>query len=502
MSVELRSNELRGLIREVARSGITLSVDGAELRYRATRGEMPPEIRTRLQARKEELIAELSRPRFRKRGLTTDVVRFPPYWIDFYHETAGNPSVANLTHFVLRLDGVSVSSLEAAVETVRLRHGLLRGRIETIDGTPCVLLDSSGPAPLEVIDLMQGESASSPEITQALQRAIWAPLDPLSVFRVCAVKTSPRELLVACVIHHFVCDFPSCQIIARELLSALRGRSPATEIPPSRPIQYADYLAAIDEWLAGPGGCHRVAYWKDKMAGVPTVRLPRCLDSPVAGRPPVESASFRVEEPLRTALAKLATDVGVTVATVMLAGSFAALWSALRSSDLVNILIASGREDPALLGLVGPTVNCFPVRVTVSAQMTCRNLIEHVRHTYLIAQDYQIPWAVLMRMIPPREISFAAPVFNFIAGRGAAARVNSFLATAPDSERMELRRPAETPQVGWMSHELNVVDSGNALAGTVRYAPANHEAGTIRRFIDSLVRFLSRAADDPDALIQ
>ncbi len=501
MSVELGAIAVRGLIREAARSGITLSVEGDQLRYRVTRGEMPPEIRTRLQASKEELIAELSRPRFRKGGMATDIIRFPPYWIDFWHETAANPSLANLTHFVLRFEGASVSSLESAVAAVSLRHDLLRGRIEIIDAAPCVLLGSAGPVPFEVVDLSQGAPPGQRAIMEVLQRVIWAPLDRRSVFRVCALKTSPRELLVVCVIHHFVCDFPSCQIIARELLSALHGRIASLGSSASRPIQYCEYLAAMDDWLAGPGGRHRTTYWRDKMAGAPIIRLLQHSEPAANDQPPVESASFQVEEPLRADIAKVAAGIGVTVATVVLAGNFAALWSALRTGDLISILIASGRDDPALMGLVGPTVNCFPVRVTVAPHMRCRNLIEHVRDTYLLARDYQIPWALLMRSLMPRAAPFAAPVFNFIAGRGAAAKVNSFLAAAPDPHRLEIRRPAETPQVDWMSHELNIVDSGSTLSGTVRYAPAKYRRDTVTGFIDSLVAFLSQAADDPDGMI-
>lgn len=498
MSALVRATEVRRLLREAARGGITLSVDGDRLRYQVLRGELSPEIRAQLQSRKEDLIAQLSQPRFRKRASASKILRFPQYWIDFWYETAANVSLANLTHFVLKLDGTSLSCLETAVETVCLRHDLLRGRIAVIDGAPCLLLGETSCVEVELIDLSAEEPPIPSRIEDVLQQVIWTPFKEGSIFRVCAVKTSTTELLAVVVIHHFLCDFPSCQILARELLSAVLHGAAAQGSTDRRPIQYSDYLAAMDEWMAGPGGDYRLAYWKEKMASAPVIRLPQHTDPYPTSVSGVESYSFTLEGTLRNAIAGLVADAGVTAATVMLAANYAALANILQTGDLVTILIASGRESPALLGLVGPTVNCFPVRVNVAPQMSYKELIEHVREAYLIAQEYQVPLALLMRALAPQGVALAAPTFNFIHGnRGVAGRLNSFV-SGSDPERKELARPAESAHVDWKTHELNIVDSGSTLSGTVRYNPLKCHQQTVRHFVELLIAALTAAVNDPD----
>lgn len=501
MSAQTQASEIRGLIREAAHHGITLFLDGDQLRYQTVRDEVPPQFLTRLQSRREGITAELSRPRYRKRDAARETLQFPAYWMDFWNQTAANPSLANLTHFVIKLSETSLSSIESAVETVCLRHDLLRARVAIVNDAPCIFFNARDRVPIELIDLSANGVPDSRQIEDALRGAIWAPFEDGYLFRACVLTTSASDILLACVIHHFVCDFPSCQTVAGEMLTALRGRRTILESSQNRPMQYADFLTAMDEWLAGPGGPYRLEYWKEKMAGAPAIWLPRHFNTATPDMPSVESSGFRIDEPLRAAIAGVATDAGVTVATMVLAANFAALWSILGTGDLVTTLIASGREHPALLGLVGPAVNCIPVRVNLVADMSWRDLVMHVRETYLLAQDYQIPFTLLMRTLAPLNVCLVAPVFNFIAGRGVAGKVHSFLGAGAADNGAVLHRPAEAAQADWMSHELNVVDLGTSMSGVVRYNPTKYRRDTMEKFVECLISRLVKISSDLDGRI-
>ena len=80
--------------------------------------------------------------------------------------------------------------------------------------------------------------------------------------------------MILLVIHHIVADFWSLAILMRELPSLYReaaGGGPA-ELPPPGP-SYGEHMRLVEEALAGERGEALLKYWKEILAGLPTLEL-------------------------------------------------------------------------------------------------------------------------------------------------------------------------------------------------------------------------------------
>jgi len=185
---------------------------------------------------------------------------------------------------------------------------------------------------------------------------------------------------------------------------------------------------------------------------------------------------------------------------VFLAASFVALARTLRREDLVIIIVHSGRNHPALLQVVGLTVNCFPVRVTVRPGISYSELVRNVNDAYNLGNGYQIPWGLLMRSLGELDVSCVAPIFNYWPADPQPGRNRS--SGSPDAGAVEIcripvERPPDTNSVEWKSHVINVIDSAADLHVNVKYEPAKYQATAVHDFADAFIRSIEVIVQDP-----
>ena len=493
------SNDVRALIREGARHGIRLWVEDGELHYEAPKGNMLASLRTALQSRKAELIGELSQPVFRKRGAAPGPVSYPVFWQDFWRETQANLSLSNTTHFAIRLSGdVSLERIESALQCLAHRYDLLRSRVRLVDGTLCLVLEDQVAPPMDVMDVSSDYSSERLLRLQTLvEKAVYTPFEDGQIYRARIIKISANEYIIAIVIHHFVADAVSCKILTGQLIAALRDKDSHLK---ERPLQYSDYLLAMNEWLSGRGLTYRLAYWRAKMRQAPPVRFPLTHEPSSIATARLDSLTIHINGALRAHVARASSEAQVPLAVVLLAAKFGALFHTLKSGDLVVHWTHAGRDDPKLLELVGMTVNCVPIRVSVLPQMSYAELLAKVNDTYLQARGYQVPWGLLMRTLEETGVSAIAPLFNFLPGKRTPKRSGASLPQQAASlvfEHVIVKRPEDTNSVEWKSHEFTVVDSGEEMLVSVKYMPSRFQAATIRQFASAFLSCLEMIAKNP-----
>jgi hypothetical protein len=131
----MRFAQTRDLVAEAAQAGIALTVVDGELRFAAKPGALSSELRLRLELSREDLIGELSKPRFTIATRQADTVKLQTGMLGWWSETRTNQLLANATHVVWRLHGDSCERrFRAALETCVARHDLLTARVVSIDG--------------------------------------------------------------------------------------------------------------------------------------------------------------------------------------------------------------------------------------------------------------------------------------------------------------------------------------------------------------------------------
>ncbi len=228
----------------------------------------------------------------------------------------------------LRLTGpLDGGALGRAVDGLVARHEVLRTRLVAgPDGVAHQVIDPPGPLPLPVVDV-SGEADPLSAAQRLVSRDAVVPFDLAGgqLIRACLIRLGPAGHLLALLVHHVVFDEWSGRIFRHELsdlYAAFRAGQPGP-LPPL-PVQYADFAVWQREWLAGDVLDGQLAYWRNRLAGLPVLELP--TDRP---RPAVRSTAgavtrFTVPAQTTEGLRRVARECGATMFMTLFA-AFAVL---------------------------------------------------------------------------------------------------------------------------------------------------------------------------------
>src|SRR5262249_11291393 len=92
-----------------------------------------------------------------------------------------------------------------------------------------------------------------------------SPLRPL------LVRLEPRSHDLLLILHHIAADEDSLPLLARELPTLYSA--PVAELP-APPLSYVDFALGQREWLGGEALERQLAWWRDRLADLPSVKMP------------------------------------------------------------------------------------------------------------------------------------------------------------------------------------------------------------------------------------
>jgi amino acid adenylation domain-containing protein/non-ribosomal peptide synthase protein (TIGR01720 family) len=297
------------------------------------------------------------------------------------------------------------------------RHETLRTRLPIRDGEPVQEISSPAPVPLPVVDLSALPIAVHEPIARGLVRGEASRPFELArgpLWRVLLVRRGPLEHQVFLTMHHIVSDGWSCGVFFRELAMIYRARAEgAPPTLPELPVQYADYAAWQRTWLRGEPLAIRLAYWRDRLAGVPPLELP--TDRPRGSAPLARGAV--VSRPLaaaRTAdLRRLARQQGASLFMTLMAAFQVILHRQSGQEDLTVGFPAFGRNRPEIENLIGFFVNTLVLRCQVSGNLTFLDLLAQVRTGTLQAYLHQdLPFDRVVEELQPERLLTRTPLFQ------------------------------------------------------------------------------------------
>ncbi|MEO6192136.1 MAG: amino acid adenylation domain-containing protein, partial [Thermoanaerobaculia bacterium] len=410
-------------------------------------------------------------------------------------ESAG--SAYNVVN-ALRLTGrLEPASLEHALAEVARRHDVLRTTFtETPDGAVQVVSPAFAPAlslvDLAALDADRREAEARRLVEAEAVRGFDLRRGPL--LRALLLRLAPEEHGIVLNVHHIVSDGWSMGVLVSEVAALyaafVEGRpSPLPELP----IQYGDYALWQRGRLHGRALEEHLAYWRERLRGVPPLDLPADRR-----RPPVQTfrgARVPVILPadLAPAVAALGQGERATDFMTLLAGFAALLHRYSGQTDFALGTPHANRDCAEIEPLIGFFINTLALRVDIGGEPGFRGLLARVRETAVGAFTHrEVPFERVVEELRPERDLARSPLFQvmFMLQNNAAGPLElPGLAIAPygfdaNTAKFELT--------------LSLFEYQGRIGGTLEYNADLFEGTTAERLAGHFGRLLAAALAAPE----
>jgi amino acid adenylation domain-containing protein len=392
--------------------------------------------------------------------------------------------------------------LAAALAEIVRRHQVLRavfaGGVDGADGAdgePVQKLSPAGPRELPQADLTALPAAARRGEARRLASAEAArPFDlargPL--LRATLVRLGAAESVLLLTLHHAVADAWSMALLFREL-GALAAAGAAGRPSPLPPLgaQYADFTRWQRERLQGERLAAEVAWWRDRLAGVPDLlALPADRPRPAVQSTRGGSVGLALPAPLAARLRALARTSRASLFMLLLAAFQALLARLTGATDLVVGTPVANRERAEWAGLVGFFLNTLALRADLGGDPPFGELLGRVREGALAAYGHaEVPFEHLVEELRPERRPSHAPLFQVMfAVDGEPPRPLAFPGFA-------LHPEAVASGTAKFDLTLVVEDAGGALGGYCEYARDLFSAATVQRLLAAWGTLLAAVAE-------
>nr|AVI26393.1 nonribosomal peptide synthase [Candidatus Entotheonella serta] len=422
------SPSIDNLIARLRCRGITLWADNGNLRLRAPKGTLSPDLTTELSERKDELLAWLqSSATASEPGAETIApsgrdapvpLSFAQQRLWFLNRLQGKDASYNLSS-ALRLRGkLDVDALERTFVEIERRHEVLRTNFVEHHSGAIQIIAPKPRLALEVVDLRDLRESDR---TRRLRE--WVASEAHYVFdlsadrllRAVLLRVDNTDYALLITMHHIVSDGWSIGLFINEMSILYQAFTQGAPSPlPELPIQYADFAIWQRQWLTGHVLDTQLNYWRQQLGGVNSDlhllsdRLPLVKRTSRGG-----IWTFRFDQALVSRLLEHSRDTEATPFMMALA-AYAVLLS--RYSGQEDLTVGSpiaNRNREEIEPLIGFFVNTLVLRISLKGDLSFRELLTQVRKTTLEAQAHQdMPYEKLVDELQTRRDLERNPFFQ------------------------------------------------------------------------------------------
>ncbi|MEV0484443.1 amino acid adenylation domain-containing protein [Streptomyces sp. NPDC050508] len=315
-----------------------------------------------------------------------------------------------------RLD---IPALHRALASVVARHEVLRTgfREEAGEARQFVVPDLVAALPVRDLRGTDEPEAEAERIALALARAPF-DLAQAPLWRAELLRLADDEQILLLVVHHAVFDGWSGGVFARELAAYYAvgtGDTAAADRIEPLPVQYGDHAQWQRDRLTGDRHRQLTGFWRDTLAGAPTLELPadRARPAEISYRGACRTAALPSDT--AEAVDELARSAGTTPYAVHLSAFLLLLHRYTAQDDLVIGTPVAGRDTVEAENLIGFFVNMLPLRADLSGDPTFRELLDRVAALTRDALSHaELPFDALVEAVRPRRDPSRSPVFQVV----------------------------------------------------------------------------------------
>ncbi|PSB51012.1 non-ribosomal peptide synthetase [filamentous cyanobacterium Phorm 6] len=415
-------------INNLRKLDINLFMEGERLRCNAPEGTLTPALKSEINERKAEIISFLHQANNQKNASAlapisrtknnTFPLSFAQQRLWFLNQLQPNSAFYNIPlglHFSGQLN---IVALESSLQLLINRHEILRTNFIAVDGEPVQVIAATRDFTLPVVDF-RPLPASERELeydklaSQSVMYVFNLAQEPL--LRAQLVQLTPTENVLLLTVHHIIFDGWSVNIFVQELTAIYSAliEHHAPTLPEIR-LQYVDFAVWQQQWLQGEVLESQLAYWQQKLAGMPALlELPTDRPRPAVQSFRGETQVFTLEQDISAALVSLSQQQGVTLFMLLLTAFKVLLYRYSSQSDIVVGSSVANRQYPQIQAMIGFFVNNLVLRTDLSENPTFLQLLQQVKQVILEAYDHQdLPFDKLVEALQPERHLSYSPLFQ------------------------------------------------------------------------------------------
>ncbi|GCE40865.1 non-ribosomal peptide synthetase [Rhodococcus wratislaviensis] len=410
----------------------------------------------------------------------------------FIDRTAATPALFNIPFTVRVVGELDTDALQLATADVLERHRSLRTVFPDLPTGPHQqVLDVADALPDLTPVEVRSRDAEEP-IARLLETGFDVREQP--PLRAGLFALTPREHILACVIHHIAADGWSLALLAHDLVAAYTARAAgaAPEWGPAA-VQYSQYSVWRRELLGAETdpeslASRQIAYWITELAELPGVlSLPTDRTRPHKWTYGAGRESFRIDQRTHRALLALAHHHHAALFTALRSAVAMLLARLSGARDIAIGTPVAGRGDPALDDVVGMFVNTIVLRTRLDPGMGFAEIIDQSREVELraLAQS-EVQFERLVEVLDPPRSPSLHPFFQ------VALSLNNFPPATLTAETLRFEitpRPLDIAKCDLHFHFTERHDTDGQPAGIdaeLVYSTDLFDASTVRSFTDSL----------------
>ncbi|HEY8036291.1 MAG TPA: amino acid adenylation domain-containing protein [Methylobacter sp.] len=500
------------LLRQLNQQGIRLYLEQGELRFKAPKGAMTPEVMAQLKANKAELIALLQQVEVSHTALAEPLSRFadsPAVPLSFAQQRLWflfKLEGASPTYNILmasRLSGnLDISVLRRSFEYLIKRHESLRTTFsENSDGVAQQFIHDALDLKMDVEDFSAyPDSQKQALLDQAKSKMAGSRFDleqaPLS--QVMLIRYDQHEWVLLMAMHHIISDGWSMGILSRELGAAYQSYMANVEpdLPPIS-INYRDYSVWQQRQQQSASIEQGVKRWC-RLLENSEYRLD--LNT---GKSRPESRSYQgstcpvmIAPELSKQLEQLAESKGVSLFVLLLTAYFILLQRYSGRNDLLVGTQAANRNEPDLEPIVGFFINTIPLRARIEANPRVTELLEQVNDFCLNAFDLQfVPFERLVEALKPER--------DF--GTNPLVQVMFLWQNAPIKDialkGLTMQREPLQSEAAKFDLTLELGMEQGRIQGVFEYSTDLFDALTVENMVSHYATLLQGIAQNPDSAV-
>lgn len=414
----------------------------------------------------------------------------------------GSP-VYNIPLYLPFQGSFDLASLQKALETLMLRHDMLRVHFDTENDAPVQIVEPEVAIHLPIEDLSKLPPAQKDAaLGHLLNEEVQTPFDLAAgpCVRYKLFRLDPANHLLSVTMHHIITDAWSLGVYVSELnrvYEAYRSRQQDSPLAPLQ-VEYSDYAQWQRANLRGLRLSKLLNYWTTQLAGAPHVlQLP--TDHP---RPHDQTFNgtvigFVFDDELSEALITLSRQHKVTLFMLLLACYYTLLYRYTGQEDILVGAPVANRAHPELEPIIGIFVNTLILRVQLQDTQTFADLVKSIQKITLEAFEHQaLPFPKLVDELNVERVPGYPPLYQVVFNFQNASLIESANPRA-EGETMESGDfPFVHSNTSKVDLNLTITQNNSRVSGGIEYNTDIFDKATIDTMISHFKMIAEKVVAD------